>query len=403
LRLVLVTDAFPPMRSSGAVQVRDLSLELARQGHEVSVVAPSPDLKANVRVESFGNVRVIRVNAPQIRGVSYVRRTIAEALMPVYVLWGLYRSGLYRADWDGVVCYAPSLFLGPIAMALKKLNRCPSYLIIRDIFPQWALDMGLMGKGAPYYFLKIVERYLYAAADVIGVQTPANLPYFSGWLKRKEGRKLEVLQNWLSEAPVRACSISIAASSFAGRTICVYAGNMGSAQGMDIIIDLAQSVADDASIGFLLVGRGRDADRLRQVCSERRLDNILFFDEIEPDEIPGLYAQCHVGLVVLDPRHKTHNIPGKFLSYMQSGLPVIATINPGNDLLDLIQKRQVGLAFADGHVASLHDGVYTMLQWLRIDPDLSLRCKALWREMFSVDTVARQVVGALSELKDQRS
>ncbi len=57
---MLVTDAFPPMRSSGAVQVRDLSLELARQGHEVSVVAPSPDLKANVRVESFGNVRVIR-------------------------------------------------------------------------------------------------------------------------------------------------------------------------------------------------------------------------------------------------------------------------------------------------------------------------------------------------------
>ncbi len=189
-------------------------------------------------------------------------------------------------------------------MTLKTVNRCPSYLIIRDIFPQWALDMGLMGKGVPYYFLKIVEKYLYAAADVVGVQTPANLPYFSEWLKRKQGRQLEVLQNWLSEAADRGCSISIAETPIAGRTIFVYAGNMGSAQGMDIIIDLAESVADDPSIGFLLVGRGRDAERLRQVCSERRLENVLFFDEIEPDEIPGLYAQCHVGLVVLDPRHK---------------------------------------------------------------------------------------------------
>jgi len=65
---------------------------------------------------------------------------------------------------------------------------------------------------------------------------------------------------------------------------------------------------------------------------------VLFYDEIDPDEIPGLYAQCHVGIVALDPRHKTHNIPGKFLSYMQSGLPVLASINPGNDLVELIQR-----------------------------------------------------------------
>lgn len=59
-------------------------------------------------------------------------------------------------------------------------------------------------------------------------------------------------------------------------------------------------------------------------------------------EIPGLYAQCHVGIVALDPRHKTHNLPGKFLSYMQAGLPVLASINPGNDLAELIQKKGLG-------------------------------------------------------------
>ena len=403
MRLVLITDAFPPMRSSGAVQVRDLSVELFQQGHDVTVVAPSPDIKENLRIDEFRGVQVIRIKVPEIRNVTYVRRTISEILMPILVLWYLYKYKLYRKPYDGVVCYAPSLFLGPISMALKKANHCHCYLIIRDIFPQWALDMGLIRKGVPYYVLKLVEAFLYAASDVIGVQTPGNLPYFSDWLKQKKGRRLEVLQNWLAGAPVKECSISVAMTPLAGRNIFVYAGNMGRAQGMDIIIELAKSVADDTSIGFMLVGRGSETARLKKKSQESRLYNVLFFDEIEPEEIPGLYAQCHVGLVVLDPRHKTHNIPGKFLSYMQSGLPVLATINPGNDLVGHIQEKRVGIVSAGGDVAALREGVYTLLQWLQNDASLFSRCRALWSEMFSAEAIAGQVVDALTNLKGRNS
>jgi glycosyltransferase involved in cell wall biosynthesis len=259
--------------------------------------------------------------------------------------------------------------------------------------------MGLMSKGIPYYLLKLVEGYLYAASDVIGVQTRGNLTYFSEWLGRKKGRRLEVLQNWLARAPLKECRISVAGTLLSDRKIFVYAGNMGRAQGMDIIIDLADSVRQDASVGFVLVGRGSEAARLRSECQKRDLDNILFFDEIEPEEIPGLYAQCHIGLVVLDPRHKTHNIPGKFLSYMQAGLPVLATINPGNDLEKLIEKKHVGIACMDADVSSLQAAAYTILDMVRDDRELSRRCKVLWSEMFSVEAVAKQVTGALSGLK----
>ena len=88
-------------------------------------------------------------------------------------------------------------------------------------------------------------------------------------------------------------------------------------------------------MGFLFVGRGSDAQTLRTEARALGLTNVVFFDEIDPDEIPGLYAQCDIGLVSLDRRHKTHNIPGKFLSYMRSGLPVLASVNPGNDILKL--------------------------------------------------------------------
>ena len=74
--------------------------------------------------------------------------------------------------------------------------------------------------------------------------------------------------------------------------------------------------------------------------SDSKLDNILFFDEINPDEVPSLLKMCHVGLISLDLRHKSHNIPGKFLSYLQAGLPVLAKINPGTDLQNIIEKEK---------------------------------------------------------------
>ena len=111
----------------------------------------------------------------------------------------------------------------------------------------------------------------------------------------------------------------------------VYAGNMGIAQGMDVLLDLAEKLRSRKDVGFLFVGRGSDAARLQSIAAQKQLDNVVFFDEIDPDGIPDLYAQCHAGIVALDSRHKSHNIPGKFLTYMQNGMPVLACVNSGND------------------------------------------------------------------------
>ena len=176
--------------------------------------------------------------------------------------------------------------------------------------------MGLLRRGPIYGFFKLVERYQYSVANVIGVQSPSNFPYFSAWAS-KHGRRVEVLQNWLADARDVGCCVSVAETPLMGRTIFVYAGNMGVAQGMDIFLDLAALLRERKNIGFLFVGRGTDVSRLRALATQRALDNVVFRDEVEPDEVPGLLAQCHIGLVALDPRHKTHNVPGKFLTYMR--------------------------------------------------------------------------------------
>jgi glycosyltransferase involved in cell wall biosynthesis len=393
MRIALVADVFPPLRSSGAVQLRDLSREFVRQGHDVTVMVASPELREDWRIDLWNGVRIVRLRTPKTKDVSYVRRTFGELLMPFAMLRNLKKTPLATEQWDGVVWYSPTIFLGPVANVLKRRSRCPSYLIIRDIFPEWAVDMGLMGRGLPYRFFKTIANYQYSVADVIGVQTPGNLAYFNDGQRR--GPQLEVLHNWLADAPNAGCSIAVHKTALSGRKVFVYAGNMGIAQGMDVLLDLAERLKPRSDIGFLFVGRGSDAHRLRDDARARCLDNVVFFDEIDPDEIPGLYAQCHVGLVALDPRHKTHNIPGKFLSYMQAALPVLASINQGNDLVDLIGEQRVGAVATDHSADSLALIAQQLLDQMDKDPEMRNRCRSLATSMFSSEAAVHNICIAL--------
>lgn len=394
MRLAIACDVFPPLRSSGAVQLRDLSLALAKAGHDVTMLVASPDLNVPWELDQLGAVTVLRLRSPRTKDVGYVRRTLGELLMPFFMLFNLRRSPLRAASWDGVIWYSPTIFLGPLVRVIKKRNNCRSYLIIRDIFPEWAADMGLIGRGLPFRFFKLVASYQYQSADVIGIQSPGNQVYFSGW-PATGPRRVEVLQNWLAMAPRTACSINLSVSALAGRKLFVYAGNMGVAQGMGLMLDLAAHLKHRADIGFVFVGRGSDAARLKAEASARGLDNTAFFDEIDPDEIPGLYAQCHAGIVALDPRHRTHNIPGKFLSYMLAGLPVLASINPGNDLVGLIENEQVGQVCTEPTASILAIRAIRLMESGVGDAAMSGRCRALGQKLFSPEVAAVQVVAAL--------
>lgn len=394
MQLVLVADTFPPLRTSGAVQLRDLSREFVRQGHQLTVLLPAHDQHEPWLLEQFDGVQVLRLKAPKTKDVGYIRRTLAELAMPFAMLRNLKRSPLANQRWEGVVWYAPSIFHGPLVSALKKSSNCKSYLIIRDIFPEWAVDMGLMGRGLPYRFFSAVARYQYSVADVIGVQTPGNKTYFDQWQEQPR-RRLEVLQNWLDEPTQAKCPIRIDETPLVGRKVFVYAGNMGVAQGMDILLDLAEKLLARPDVGFLFVGRGSEAARLKAAAQTRKLHNVVFFDEIHPDEIPDLYAQCSVGIVALDPRHKSHNIPGKFLTYMQSGLPVLANVNAGNDLAKMIRDERVGQVCESNAVYDLQQLTTTLLDQIQTDPNLQRRCLHLFEREFAVHKTVRQITASL--------
>jgi glycosyltransferase involved in cell wall biosynthesis len=265
--------------------------------------------------------------------------------------------------------------------------------LLRDIFPEWAVDLGIIRKGPAYLLLKAVAALQYTVADSIGVQTESNLAYLPDWT-RSARRRIEVLHNWLATTPNIGCSIQIARTALVGRKIFVYIGNMGVAQALEIFMELIQCLRRRDDIGFVFVGRGSEFSRLEAEKASRELDNLLFFDEIDPSEIPGLLGQCEVGMVALHPDHKTHNIPGKFVSYVQYGLPVLARVNRGTDLEKLIEDEGVGRVYAGYSVDELMRLAEELADDDTLRHTMSERGRRLGHRMFSPEAAAKQIVAA---------
>jgi glycosyltransferase involved in cell wall biosynthesis len=400
LLIALISTDYPPLRTSAAVQLRDLARGLAALGHRPVVIVPSPMPDKPWMVERLDGVEVLRVAAPPTRSSSRVWRAIAEFWLPFAMYGKIRKSPFAAAKWDLLVWYSPPIFFGPLIAVLRRASRARTYLILRDIFPEWAVDLGLMRRGPVYLLFKMIAALQYSVADVIGVQTESNLQYIARWARPP--RRIEVLRNWLAVTPDTGCSIEVKNTALAGRKIFVYIGNMGVAQGMDIFLELVQGLRHRKDIGFLFVGRGTEFARLQAEKASQDLSNALFFGEIDSSEIPGLLAQCHVGLVALHPDHKTHNVPGKFVSYVQYGVPVLARVNPDTDLQRLIEGEQVGKVYVGNSASELKRLAEELADDESLRQSMSARGRKLGGSMFSPAHAAQQIVASTGPLPPRR-
>ena len=247
MRILLVCDCYLPSTKACAKLMHDLAVELSARDHEVTLLAPDETLDRDFQHAREDGVTVIRVKTGPIKQASKLVRAINESRLSA-VLWKKARTYFAAYPCDQIVFYSPSIFFGPLIGRLKRLWHCPAYLILRDIFPQWAVDAGLLRKGLAYWYFRHAELRQYKIADVIGVQSPANLDYFHASGFAGETR-LDVLYNW-----TRIEEVSPAPTSFRQRfglqnkTVFVYGGNLGLAQDMDNIVRLANRLRDELPI-----------------------------------------------------------------------------------------------------------------------------------------------------------
>ena len=168
---------------------------------------------------------------------------------------------------------------------------------------------------------------------------------------------------------------------------------MGIAQGVERLVHIARECIDCEDYGFIFIGRGSESDRLKSLASKYCLTNTIFFDEIDSKEVSGLLEQCSVGMIALDSRHTTHNIPGKFLSYISAGIPVLALVNPGNDLEDLIRDHKLGICSISSNIL---DPVRSLMVLTKTkqDPQFKAACEKLVNDLFSNKVAAMKIIQA---------
>jgi glycosyltransferase involved in cell wall biosynthesis len=395
VRILLLVDAYLPHPKSQAKLIHDLGVALVRLGHEVTVLAPSNAARPPFEIAEEDGLRVVRASGPRIKGAGRALRAIYEERLSA-LLWRRARPFLVGQRFDLIVFYSPTIFLGRLVGRLKRLWRCPAYLVLRDIFPQWAVDAGVLRKGLVWSFFRRRELQQYAVADVIGVQSPGNLDYFRTLGRRRY--RLDVLYNW---APVGepACPPSTlrARVGATDEVIFFYGGNVGVAQDMDNILRLARAFPAEPRALFVIVGDGSEVDRLRAAIADERIANVRLLPAVGQEEYRSMLREADAGLISLDRRLRTHNFPGKMLGYMQAGLPILASLNPGNDLAEILGERGAGLWSSNGDDGALLQQAVALASDAQLRSRMGSSGRRLLEEKFSAAAAARQIVGHWSE------
>lgn len=374
--------------------MRDLAEEFCRLGHDVTVLAPDPTISEEFTLSSEDGIRVLRVKTGKIDGASRLFRGINEGLLSS-ILWLKARKYLKAGGYDLVVWYSPSIFFGALVMRLKKFFGCRTYLILRDIFPQWAVDTGVLKEGFLTSFFRRKEILQYDAADTIGVQSPGNLAYFAE-RGLSDRYRLEVLYNWVRiETAAPKTDLYRERLGLMGKVVYFYGGNIGVAQDMDNIVRLAERLQNEPAAYFLLVGDGSEAERIKQLIAHQGLKNISVHPPVDQKTYLDMLSEFDVGLISLDKKFKTQNFPGKMLGYMTYSIPILASINPGNDLQQLLEDKSAGLVSINGDDAGFMENAAKFLKDPALRTAMGQNGRALLENNFSVSKAARQILDSV--------
>ncbi|MFQ5724262.1 MAG: glycosyltransferase family 4 protein [Terriglobia bacterium] len=370
MRVLLLTDAFPPEVRSSSHLMYELAEDLQARGHQVSVVTcrprynlapPGPEPSAKrVETENMNGLQVTRLATPAIHNVGHWRRGLGLLWLPVAFRRGARR--LVRPDVTYV--YSPPLTLGLAAHWLSQRWKIPFVLNVQDLFPQNVIDLGALRNPLLIGFFRALERFLYRRAAALALHSAGN----ADWVRQTglEASKVHVIPNWVDTERHRP-ALTQDQNPFRrrwgleGRFVVLFAGVMGYAQDMEAIVEAAARLADEPRVVFLLVGDGGERAGLEKRMRELRLANVRLLPFVPREEYPALVAACDLGLVTLKKTMKTPVVPSKLPTYMASARPVIASVNPESDAVELVRRAGCGLVVPPGDPGGMAAAIRQLL------------------------------------------
>lgn len=250
-----------------------------------------------------------------------------------------------------VMYSTPPITLAKVIEFVKKRDNATTYLLLKDIFPQNAVDIGIMRKsgikGILYKYFRLKEKKLYALSNYIGCMSQANVDYVMEHNPEVKPEIMEVCPNSVEIVDMRVDTIirDEMRRKYGiplDKTVFVYGGNLGKPQGIPFLIQCLKSQMKNQDVYFMVVGDGTEFGKLEQFFNEQKPKNMKLMKRLPKEDYDRMVAACDVGMIFLDYRFTIPNFPSRLLSYMQAGVPVLAVTDPNTDIGKVIEDGGFG-------------------------------------------------------------
>ncbi len=361
MRIVILTQYYPP---EPIPKPHELARGLAERGHEVLVITGFPNYPAgklyagtHLQLWKWDNrdgIRVLRLPLYPDHSRSAFRRVLNYGS---FALSAALLGSVLSGPVDAIFAEHPPLTTGLAAWILGRVRRARFLFAVNDLWPESIEATGMVRNQGFLRFIGRLERFVYKRAAAIAVISNGIKQNLVG--KGVPLEKIHVIPHWADESvyrPVPPDPELARQLGMAGRFNVVFAGQLGLAQGLDVVLEAAGEVVDLTDVQFVLVGDGTDAERLRRVAGERRLNNVRFLGRQPAAQMPHIFAISDVLLVHLrdDPLFRI-TIPSKTITYMACGRPVLMAVE--GDAADVIRTAGAGVTCRGGDAKDLAETV----------------------------------------------
>ena len=347
---------FLTMGRFDSIEAHSIYADLLRcfrnHGHIVYTITPY-EKKTGKKTELIHEkgAHVLHVETGDVTGAnSLIGKGLAQmSIEPIYIR--AIKKYFSSVKFDLVMYSTPPITFGKVVEYVKKRDGAKSYLLLKDIFPQNAVDLGMMTrsgvKGIVYKYFRAKEKKLYALSDYIGCMSEGNVKYVIDHNPEIDSKKVEVCPNSVEvvDQSVDLITRNQIRKKYGiplEKKVFVYGGNLGKPQGIPFLIDCLRKVSTVDDAFFLIVGNGSDYGKLEAFVNQEKPNNMKLLSVLPKEDYDSMVGACDVGMIFLDHRFTIPNFPSRLLAYMQAKLPVLAVTDPNTDVGKVIVNGGFG-------------------------------------------------------------
>jgi colanic acid biosynthesis glycosyl transferase WcaI len=373
VRILFLSHFYPPEMGGAAARISGLAKWLVKFGHEVTVITGYPNYptgniypdykKKKNKIEYIENVKILRAKVLPVSYASFFVRLLNYFTLFFTALWVSIKK---RNDFDIIIASSPPLTMGMLGFVLSKIYKVPWILDIRDIWPDVALEAGMLKQnGITHRLSKKLADYLYSHATHITPVTERKLVKIRN--SDISNSKISVVSNGVDFDIINNTE-QINWRDKLGlekKFILSYAGLIGKAQGVNVIIETAIRLKDTEEVHFLIVGEGVEKEKLQNNVKSLNLNNVTFLPNQPKESIPSLLKSSDIAIIPLVNDKLVDAVPSKLLEAWACKLPVI--LIAGGEAADTVKKAHGGIVVSNNDI----DGVVAAIKALKGSPELT--------------------------------